>query len=81
MGVVFVNVGMTLDGFIAPEGMDMEHADDPGHRDWMNQWMRLQDWIFQQQFFRRNLQLGDGGETGLDKSSSSTPSTAPVSAS
>lgn len=66
MGVVFVNVGMTLDGFIAPDGMDMEHADDPGHKDWLNRWMKLQDWAFHQQFFRRNLQLGEGGETGQD---------------
>lgn len=66
MGVVFVNVGKTLDGYIAPDGMDMEHADDPGHKDWLNRWMKLQDWVFHQEFFRRNLQLGEGGETGQD---------------
>lgn len=66
MGVVFVNVGMTLDGFIAPDGMDMEHADNPGHKDWLNRWMNLQDWLFHQQFLRRNLHLGEGGETGPD---------------
>lgn len=66
MGVVFVNVGMTLDGFIAPDGMDMEHADDPGYKDWLNRWMKLQDWLFHQQFLRRNLHLGEGGETGPD---------------
>lgn len=66
MGVVFVNVGMTLDGFIAPEGMDTEHANDPGYKDWMSRWMKLHEWVFQQQFFRQNLQLGEGGETGQD---------------
>lgn len=66
---VFVSVAMTLDGYIAPDGMDMEHADDPGYKDWMSRWMELQAWVFQQQFFRRNLGLGDGGETGRDNQS------------
>jgi dihydrofolate reductase len=66
MGKVFFSVGMSLDGFIAPEGMDMAHADDPGYTDWMSQWMELQKWVFQQRFFRENLQLGEGGETGQD---------------
>ncbi|GCE16217.1 hypothetical protein [Dictyobacter kobayashii] len=26
--------------------------------------MQLQHWMFQQQFFRENLKLGEGGETG-----------------
>jgi dihydrofolate reductase len=66
MGKVFFSVGMSLDGFIAPEGMDMAHADDPSYKDWLNQWMELQKWVFQQRFFRENLQLGEGGETGQD---------------
>jgi dihydrofolate reductase len=57
---------MSLDGFIAPEGMDMAHADEPNYKDWLSQWMELQAWVFQQQFFRENLQLGAGGETGQD---------------
>ena len=57
---------MSLDGFIAPEGMDMAHADDPGYEDWMNQWIRLQSWVSEQRFFRENLGLGEGGETGED---------------
>jgi riboflavin biosynthesis pyrimidine reductase len=32
----------------------------------MNQWMALQHWLFQQRFFRENLTLGEGGETGRD---------------
>jgi dihydrofolate reductase len=61
---VFFDVVMSLDGFIAPEGMDMAHADDPEYKQWMNKWMQLQHWVFQQKFFRENLKLGEGGETG-----------------
>ena len=66
MSKVFFSVSMSLDGFIAPEGMDLAHADDPAYKDWMNQWMKLQAWVSEQKFFRDNLQLGDGGETGPD---------------
>jgi dihydrofolate reductase len=66
MSKVFFSVGMSLDGFIAPEGMTLEHANDPNYNDWLNQWMKLQEWVFQQKFFRENLQLGEGGETGQD---------------
>ena len=66
MGKVFFSVGMSLDGFIAPEGMDLAHADDPNYKDWLSQWMELQKWTSQQRFFRENLQLGEGGETGQD---------------
>jgi len=66
MGKVFFSVGMSLDGFMAPEGMDLAHADDPNYNDWLSQWMELQKWTSQQRFFRENLQLGEGGETGQD---------------
>jgi dihydrofolate reductase len=66
MSKVFVNVGMSLDGYIAPEGMTMEHADHPAYKDWMGKWMQLQGWVADQEFFRKNLGLGDGGETGRD---------------
>jgi hypothetical protein len=33
MSKVFFSVGMTLDGFIAPAGMDLAHGDDPSFRD------------------------------------------------
>ena len=66
MGKVFFSVGMSLDGFMAPEGMDLAHADDPNYKDWLSQWMELQKWVSQQRFFRENLQLGEGGETGQD---------------
>ncbi|CAG0961894.1 dihydrofolate reductase [Anaerolineae bacterium] len=66
MSKVFFSVGMSLDGFIAPEGMDLAHANDPNYKDWLKQWMELQNWVFQQRFFRENLKLGEGGETGQD---------------
>jgi dihydrofolate reductase len=66
MSKVFFSVGMSLDGFMAPEGMDLTHANDPSFNDWMEQWDQLQHWVTQQQFFRDNLKLGDGGETGQD---------------
>jgi dihydrofolate reductase len=66
MGKVFFSVGMSLDGFMAPEGMDLAHADDPNYKDWLSKWMELQKWVSQQRFFRENLQLGEGGETGQD---------------
>jgi dihydrofolate reductase len=66
MSKVFFSVGMSLDGFIAPAGMDMAHADDPSFKDWLSQWMELQKWLFQQRFFRETLKLGEGGETGED---------------
>jgi dihydrofolate reductase len=66
MSKVFFSVGMSLDGFMAPEGMDLAHADDPNYKDWFSQWMELQKWTSQQRFFRENLQLGEGGETGQD---------------
>ena len=58
MGKVFFSVGMSLDGFMAPEGMDLAHADDPNYNDWLSQWMELQKWVSQQRFFRENLQRG-----------------------
>jgi dihydrofolate reductase len=66
MGKVFFSVTMSLDGFIAPDGMDLDHADDPGYKDWMSLWMQLQEWVSRQEFFRQSLGLGDEGEKGRD---------------
>jgi dihydrofolate reductase len=66
MSTVFFSVGMSLDGFIAPEGMELAHAHDPHYKDWLSQWMKLQSWVFEQRFFRENQHLGEGGETGED---------------
>ena len=65
---VFFDVVMSLDGFIAPEGMDMAHANDPEYKQWMKKWMELMHWVSQQQFFLENLKLGEGGERGQDNS-------------
>ncbi len=66
MSKVFVNVGMTLDGYMAPEGMDVDHADDPEYLGWVSKWSQLQTWQLHQEFIRQNLELGEGGETGTD---------------
>src|SRR5689334_2547837 len=65
-GRVFFSVVASLDGFIAPEGMTLGHWNDPEYKQWMSQWTKLQSWVFQQRFFRENLKLGEGGETGQD---------------
>jgi len=63
---LFFDVGASLDGFIAPEGMELAHANDPEFKQWLSLWSKLQSWVFQQKFFRENLKLGEGGETGRD---------------
>ena len=71
-GKVFFSVTMSLDGFIAPESMEgflatpEQREQDPRLERWMAQWMELQQWAFNQRFFRENLKLGDGGEEGRD---------------
>ena len=62
MSKVFFSVTMSLDGFIAPEFMQLGQPPEK----WLSQWMELQHYVFQQRFFRENLKLGDGGETGQD---------------
>lgn len=66
MSKVFFSVSVSLDGYLAPPGMKLEHADDPGYQDWGAQWGKLQSWVFPTQFFRERLKLGEGGETGVD---------------
>ncbi len=62
----FFHVVMSLDGYIAPPGMDLEHATDPTYEDWGALWAQLHSWTFKQRLFRESLQLGAGGETGSD---------------
>lgn len=62
MNKVFVSVTMSLDGCIAPATMQLGVPPEQ----WMPQWMELQKYVFQQRFFRENLRLGEGGETGED---------------
>jgi dihydrofolate reductase len=66
MSKVFFGVSVSLDGYLAPPGMDLAHAADPTFEDWGAQWGKLQSWIFPTRFFRERLKLGDGGETGTD---------------
>jgi dihydrofolate reductase len=61
MGKVFVNVGLSLDGYMAPVGMTMEN---PQYKNWGAKWGALMAWLINQQFMRESLKLGPGGETG-----------------
>src|SRR5213075_1023555 len=64
MSKVFVNIGLSLDGYMAPKGMTMENWDKPEYKNWGAMWGALMAWAFNQQYFRQNLKLGPGGETG-----------------
>src|SRR6187551_2102085 len=82
MSKVFVNIGLSLDGYMAPEGMTMENFE---HMGWGAKWSALMGWILNQQYFRENLKLGPGGETGpvndmLRKTQSASAPTSWVSA-
>ncbi len=62
MSKVFVNIGLSLDGYMAPEGMTMS---DPDFKNWGPLWGEMMAWILKQQYFRENvLKAGPGGETG-----------------
>ncbi|NWA27990.1 dihydrofolate reductase family protein [Pseudomonas gingeri] len=64
MSRVFVNIGLSLDGYMTPEGMDIEHWDTPEYKNWGAKWGAMMSWILKQQYFRENLNFGTGGETG-----------------
>lgn len=55
---------MSLDGYMAPEGMTLEHWGDPSYMNWAAKWGALMSWVINLQYFRENLKLGEGGETG-----------------
>lgn len=59
-----MNIGLSLDGYMAPEGMAIEHWETPGYKDWGKKWGALMGWILKQEYFRENLNFGPGGETG-----------------
>lgn len=61
MSTVFVNIGLSLDGYMAPEGMTM---DNPEYKNWGAKWGALMAWLIHQQYFREKLKFGPGGETG-----------------
>ncbi|MEZ5541961.1 MAG: dihydrofolate reductase family protein [Pseudomonadota bacterium] len=64
MSKVFVNIGLSLDGCMAPDGMTIENWDRPEYKNWGAKWGALMSWILKQQYFRENLGFGAGGETG-----------------
>jgi dihydrofolate reductase len=64
MSKVFVNIALSLDGYMVPEGMTIDNWDKPHHQDWGAKWGALMGWIIDLQYFRENLKLGPGGETG-----------------
>lgn len=64
MSRVFVTIALSLDGYMAPEGMTMEHRDTPEYENWGAKWGALMAWLMKQQYFRDNLKFGPGGETG-----------------
>jgi dihydrofolate reductase len=66
MSKVFFLVSLSLDGYLVPPGMDLEHASDPTYEDWGRQWGKLHSWILPTRFFQEMLKLGQGGETGTD---------------
>jgi dihydrofolate reductase len=66
MSKVFFLVSVSLDGYLVPPGMDLEHAGDPTYQDWGAQWGKLHSWILPTRFFQEMLKLGEGGETGSD---------------
>lgn len=64
MSKVFVNIGLSLDGFMAPEGMTLENWGRPEYKDWGVKWGAMMSWVLELQHFRENLKFGPGGETG-----------------
>lgn len=64
MSKVFVNIGLSLDGYTAPDGMSTEYWDRPGYKDWGAKWGAMMGWIMNLQYFRESHQFGPGGETG-----------------
>jgi dihydrofolate reductase len=64
MSKVFVNIALSLDGYMAPEGMTMDNWDNPGFKNWAAKWGALMSWLIGTEHFRQMLKFGPGGETG-----------------
>ena len=62
MSKVFANIALSLDGYMAPEGMTLENWHQPER--WGAKWAALMAWILNQQYLRELLKFGSGGETG-----------------
>lgn len=65
MSKVFVNIAMSLDGYMAPEGMTLEHWKTPEYKNWGAKWGGgLMRWLMNSQYFRDKLGFPPGGESG-----------------
>jgi dihydrofolate reductase len=64
MSKVFANIALSLDGYMAPEGMTLDNWTNPGYKNWGAQWGALMRWLIGTQYFRENLKFGPGGDTG-----------------
>lgn len=64
MSKVFVHIAMSLDGYMAPEGMNLENWENPGFKNWGAKWGQLMSWLMNTEYFRTMLHFGSGGETG-----------------
>ena len=68
MSKVFVNIGLSLDGYMAPEGMALEHWDTPEYKNWGAKWGALMRWALNRADHhegRRNLFLRTMDAVGL----------------
>jgi len=61
MSKLFVNIGLSLDGYMAPEGMTWRIGNKPEYKNWGAKWGALMRWIFNQQYFARTSS-SDRGE-------------------
>jgi dihydrofolate reductase len=61
MSKVFASIALSLDGYMAPEGMTMKN---PEYKNWGAKWGALMTWLMKSEYFRQNLKFGPGGETG-----------------
>jgi dihydrofolate reductase len=64
MGTVFANIALSLDGYMAPDGMTLAHWETPDYQGWGAKWGALMAWLLSQQTMRDKLGFGPGGETG-----------------
>jgi dihydrofolate reductase len=64
MSKVFVSIALSLDGYMAPEGMSIANWDKPEYKNWGAKWGALMAWALNQQYLRDLLKFGPGGETG-----------------
>ena len=48
MSKLFVNIGISLDGYMAPEEMTMENWGKPEDKNWGAKWGALMRWILKQ---------------------------------